>query len=37
VLWLGTDGAQQHMKDGDLIAVEINDISVLRNPLIKER
>jgi 2-keto-4-pentenoate hydratase/2-oxohepta-3-ene-1,7-dioic acid hydratase in catechol pathway len=37
VLWMGTDGAQENMKDGDVIEVEINDIGVLRNPVVKER
>jgi 2-keto-4-pentenoate hydratase/2-oxohepta-3-ene-1,7-dioic acid hydratase in catechol pathway len=37
VLWMGTDGAQENMKDGDVVEVEINDISVLRNPVVRER
>jgi len=37
VLWMGTDGAQENMKDGDVVEVEINDIGVLRNPVVRER
>src|SRR5882762_8204121 len=37
VLWLGTDGDPENMKDGDVVEVEINDIGVLRNPVVRER
>jgi len=37
VLWMGTDGATENMKDGDLIEVEIPGIGVLRNPVVRER
>jgi 2-keto-4-pentenoate hydratase/2-oxohepta-3-ene-1,7-dioic acid hydratase in catechol pathway len=37
VLWLGTDGPTENMKDGDLVEVEITDIGVLRNPVVRER
>jgi 2-keto-4-pentenoate hydratase/2-oxohepta-3-ene-1,7-dioic acid hydratase in catechol pathway len=37
VLWMGTDGATENMKDGDLVEVEIPGIGVLRNPVIRER
>jgi 2-keto-4-pentenoate hydratase/2-oxohepta-3-ene-1,7-dioic acid hydratase in catechol pathway len=37
VLWMGTDGATENMKDGDVVEVEITDIGVLRNPVVKER
>jgi 2-keto-4-pentenoate hydratase/2-oxohepta-3-ene-1,7-dioic acid hydratase in catechol pathway len=37
VLWMGTDGAPENMKDGDVVEIEINDIGVLRNPVIRER
>jgi 2-keto-4-pentenoate hydratase/2-oxohepta-3-ene-1,7-dioic acid hydratase in catechol pathway len=37
VLWMGTDGRTENMKDGDLVEVEISGIGVLRNPVIRER
>jgi len=37
VLWMGTDGATENMKDGDVVAVEINHIGVLRNPVVREQ
>ena len=37
VLWMGTDGATENMKDGDLVEVEISDIGVLRNRVTWER
>jgi len=37
VLWMGTDGDPENMKDGDVVEVEINDIGVLRNPVVRER
>jgi 2-keto-4-pentenoate hydratase/2-oxohepta-3-ene-1,7-dioic acid hydratase in catechol pathway len=37
VLWMGTDGDPENMKDGDVVEVEINDIGVLRNPVMRER
>ena len=37
VLWMGTDGATENMKDGDLVEVEIPGIGILRNPVIRER
>ena len=36
VLWMGTDGATENMKDGDLIEVEVPEIGVLRNPVVRE-
>ena len=33
VLWMGTDGAPENMKDGDICEIEINGIGVLRNPI----
>jgi 2-keto-4-pentenoate hydratase/2-oxohepta-3-ene-1,7-dioic acid hydratase in catechol pathway len=36
VLWMGTDGATENMKDGDVVEVEITDIGVLRNPVVRE-
>jgi 2-keto-4-pentenoate hydratase/2-oxohepta-3-ene-1,7-dioic acid hydratase in catechol pathway len=37
VLWMGTDGATENMKDGDVCEIEISDIGVLRNPVKWER
>jgi 2-keto-4-pentenoate hydratase/2-oxohepta-3-ene-1,7-dioic acid hydratase in catechol pathway len=37
VLWMGTDGATENMKDGDVVEVEIPEIGVLRNPVVRER
>jgi 2-keto-4-pentenoate hydratase/2-oxohepta-3-ene-1,7-dioic acid hydratase in catechol pathway len=37
VLWMGTDGATENMKDGDVVEVDIPGIGVLRNPVVQER
>jgi 2-keto-4-pentenoate hydratase/2-oxohepta-3-ene-1,7-dioic acid hydratase in catechol pathway len=37
VLWMGTDGATENIKDGDLVEIEIPGIGVLRNPVVRER
>ena len=37
VLWMGTDGEQENMKDGDVCEIEINDIGVLRNRVQREK
>ena len=37
VLWMGTDGAPENMKDGDVVEVEINDIGTLRNPVVWQK
>jgi len=37
VLWMGTDGATENMKDGDVVEVECPEIGVLRNPVVRER
>jgi 2-keto-4-pentenoate hydratase/2-oxohepta-3-ene-1,7-dioic acid hydratase in catechol pathway len=37
VLWMGTDGATENMKDGDVCEIEIPGIGVLRNPVVRER
>jgi len=37
VVWMGTDGDTLNMKDGDVVEVEISDIGVLRNPVVRER
>ena len=36
VLWMGTDGATENMKDGDLVEVEITGIGTLRNKIVAE-
>ena len=33
VLWMGTDGAPENMKDGDVCEIEVDGIGVLRNPV----
>ncbi len=35
VLWMGTDGAPENMKHGDVIEVGIPGIGVLRNPVVR--
>ena len=37
VLWMGTDGATENMKDGDVVEVEATGSGVLRNPVRRER
>jgi 2-keto-4-pentenoate hydratase/2-oxohepta-3-ene-1,7-dioic acid hydratase in catechol pathway len=37
VLWMGTDGATENMKDGDVVEIGIPGIGVLRNPVVRER
>ena len=37
VIWLGTDGVTENMKDGDVVEVEIPGIGVLRNPVVREQ
>ncbi|HIM37298.1 MAG TPA: hypothetical protein EYM38_04640, partial [Dehalococcoidia bacterium] len=34
VLWMGTEGATENMKDGDVIEIEISDIGTLRNTVV---
>ena len=36
MIWMGTDGATQDMKPGDVCAVEISGIGVLTNPIVNE-
>ncbi|MCH8063359.1 MAG: fumarylacetoacetate hydrolase family protein, partial [Chloroflexi bacterium] len=36
MLWMGTDGATENMKPGDVIEVEITGIGTLRNPVVAE-
>ena len=37
VLWMGTDGATENIKDGDVVEIEIPGIGALRNPVVRER
>ncbi len=37
VLWMGTDGATENIKHGDVVEIEIPGIGVLRNPVVRER
>ena len=36
VIWMGTDGAPENMKHGDLVEVDIPGIGVLSNPVVRE-
>ena len=36
VVWMGTDGATQNLKHGDVVEVEISGIGTLRNPVVRE-
>ena len=36
VVWMGTDGATQNMKAGDVVDVEITGVGTLSNPLVAE-
>ena len=36
VIWMGTDGATENMKAGDVVEVEISGLGVLRNPVVAE-
>ena len=36
VLWMGTAGATENMKDGDVVEVECLEIGILRNPIVRE-
>ena len=36
VLWMGTDGPTENMKDGDVVEIEVPGIGVLRNPVVRE-
>jgi 2-keto-4-pentenoate hydratase/2-oxohepta-3-ene-1,7-dioic acid hydratase in catechol pathway len=37
VLWMSTAGATENIKDSDVVDVEVTDIGVLRNPVVRER
>ena len=36
MIWMGTDGAAENLKHGDVIEIAINDIGLLRNPVVRE-
>ena len=36
VIWMGTDGPTENIRPGDLVEVEIDQIGVLRNPVVAE-
>ena len=35
VIWMGTDGPTEDVRHGDVVEVEINQIGVLRNPVVR--
>lgn len=37
VIWMGTDGAPENMKDGDVVDIEIDGIGKLSNPVVWEK
>jgi len=37
VLWMGTDGETENMKDGDIVEVAISGIGTLRNPVVRQQ
>ena len=36
VIWMGTDGATENMKPGDVVEVELTGMGVLSNPVVAE-
>ena len=36
IMWLGTDGVPENIKGGDVVEVEISNIGILRNPVVRE-
>ena len=36
MIWMGTDGATENMKPGDVVEVEISGVGTLRNPVVAE-
>jgi len=36
MVWMGTDGASENLKHGDVVEIAINDIGLLRNPVVRE-
>lgn len=37
VIWMGTDGAPENMKDGDVVDIEVEGIGTLSNPVVWEK
>ena len=37
VIWMGTDGAPENMKHGDVINIEIEGIGTLSNQVVREK
>ncbi len=37
VVWMGTDGSSENLKDGDVIEILIDEIGVLRNPIVRQQ
>jgi 2-keto-4-pentenoate hydratase/2-oxohepta-3-ene-1,7-dioic acid hydratase in catechol pathway len=37
VMWLGTDGVPENIKDGDTVDIEITGIGTLSNPVVREK
>jgi 2-keto-4-pentenoate hydratase/2-oxohepta-3-ene-1,7-dioic acid hydratase in catechol pathway len=37
VIWMGTDGAPENMKPGDVISIEVDGIGTLTNPIVAEQ
>ena len=35
VIWMGTDGTSENMKDGDICEIEISGVGTLSNPIIR--
>ena len=36
VLWMGTDGPTENMVHGDVVEIEVPEIGILRNPVVRE-
>ena len=35
VIWMGTDGASENLKDGDVVEIEITGVGTLSNPVVR--
>ena len=35
VIWMGTDGASENLKDGDVVDIEITGVGTLSNPVVR--
>ena len=36
VIWMGTDGASENLKDGDVVEIEITGVGTLSNPVVRQ-